>query len=116
MREWIRAQIFSGQSERLRAERLRAVGLGTLVFVGTALLILMVIEPSSASRRLVSLVGLTLIVGVVLLLSRRGYTTFASWIFVLGQVGLVTQRAWATGGVSSPVLPLYVVYVMMGGI
>ncbi len=113
---WGRLNVFPTESERLRAKRLHAVAIGTLAVAAVALVILMAIEPAAAGRRLVSLLMVAAMIGAILALNRRGLTTVASWIFVLGLVAQVTQRAWSTGGVYAPVLPLYIVYVMMGGI
>jgi signal transduction histidine kinase len=112
----MRIRIFPSESQLARARRLRSVAFGTLAVVATALIVLIALEPSTAARRLISLTAVAVLIGAIHELNRHGHTTLASWCFVLGLIAVVTQRAWHTGGIYAPVLPLYVLFVLMGGV
>ena len=115
-RTWMRVRVFPTESEMARAQRLWTVAFGTFVVVAISLVALIATEPSTAARRLVTLAGVMVLTGIIYVVNRRGHTSGASWMFVLGLVVIVTQRAWITGGIYAPVLPLYVVFVLMGGV
>jgi signal transduction histidine kinase len=72
-----------------------------------------VATPDSMSRRLTSIALVGLLVGLLHVLNQRGRTGVASWLLVLGLVGIVTQRAWDTGGVHAPVALFYMMFILL---
>ncbi len=71
------------------------------------------LAPAMLARRLVSLALVAALVICLHMVNRRGRTTFASWLLVLGLIAIVTQRAWQTGGVHAPVALFYMMIVFM---
>lgn len=114
--DWTRTSIFPSEEDTERASRLRAIMLGTYAVIGVSLLVLIVLEPTSLARRAVTLALVTVLLAGIHEMNRRGRTALASWVFVLGLIAIVTQRAWITGGIYAPVLPFYVIFVLMGGV
>ena len=81
----------------------------TLFGVATALM------PETISRRAVSILAVAALTLVIHALNRSGRTNLASWLLVLGLTAVLTQRAWITGGVHSPVDVFYLLFVLMAG-
>jgi signal transduction histidine kinase len=69
--------------------------------------------PDTVHRRAVTIVAVSLLTLVVHALNRLGRTTVASWLMVLSFTVVLTQRAWITGGVHSPVDVFYLLFVLM---
>jgi PAS domain S-box-containing protein len=115
IRRWLRLPPFPTELAGYNAARLGTVMAGTYVVVTAAMVLLMALEPSSVWRRSGTLLAVTILFGGMHELNRRGRTQLAGWILMFGLVTIVTQRAWITGGIYAPVLPLYLVFVLMGG-
>jgi signal transduction histidine kinase/DNA-binding response OmpR family regulator len=85
--------------------------------IGTAALVLLILEqPESLWARSTSLLWLWVMHLLLTGVSRGGRPRVASWCLVLGLVALVTYRSWLLGGLHGPVVPLYVIFVMMAGL
>jgi len=69
--------------------------------------------PETIGRRAVAILAIAVLTVVVHALNRRGHTNLASWLLVLGLTAVLTQRAWITGGVHSPFVAFYVLFVLM---
>src|SRR5262245_60262078 len=86
------------------------------VFIGTTVLVLLILEqPASLAARSVSIVWLWSMHLLLTAVSRSGRPRVASWCLVFGLVALVTYRSWLLGGLHGPIVPLYVIFVMMAG-
>ena len=83
----------------------------TFISVGFVLL-----EPSSFARRLGTNVVLWGVVLSLLAINRRGKTRAASWLFILALIVISGQRAWVSGGVDSPIIPFFLIFVVMAGL
>ncbi len=74
-----------------------------------------VLMPETIERRGVSILAIAALTLVIHALNRGGRTNLASWLLVLGLTAVLTQRAWITGGVHSPVDVFYLLFVLMAG-
>ncbi|HUX33430.1 MAG TPA: ATP-binding protein [Gemmatimonadaceae bacterium] len=83
--------------------------LATLFGVATVLM------PQTIGRRAVSILAVAALTLVIHAINRAGRTNLASWLLVLGLTAVLTQRAWITGGVHSPVDVFYLLFVLMAG-
>jgi signal transduction histidine kinase len=79
----------------------------SLFGVATALM------PETIERRGVSILAVAALTLVIHAINRAGRTNLASWLLVLGLTAVLTQRAWITGGVHSPVDVFYLLFVLM---
>jgi hypothetical protein len=115
-RGWFSPPVHANEDLTRRAFALWNTGWGTFG-IGTAFLVIMIaLEPASTMRRVGTIVGLAIIAAVAHEASRRGHTIAASWTFLALIIAFLTQRAWITGGIHAPILPLYVIAIMMGGV
>jgi signal transduction histidine kinase len=115
-RGWFSPPVHASEDLTRRAFALWNTGWGTFG-IGTAFLVVMIVlEPASTARRVGTIVGLAIIAAVAHEASRRGHTIAASWTFLALIIAFLTQRAWITGGIHAPILPLYVIAIMMGGV
>jgi signal transduction histidine kinase len=115
-RGWFSPPVHANEDLTRRAFALWNTGWGTFS-IGTAFLVVMIVlEPASTARRVGTIVGLAIIAAVAHEASRRGHTIAASWTFLALIIAFLTQRAWITGGIHAPILPLYVIAIMMGGV
>jgi signal transduction histidine kinase len=113
---WLKARPLADEMVISRASQLRQLSAGTLIVVAVSLAALVAVEPATFARRLITLIAVAVLIGGIELINRRGHTTAASMVLIAGMIAIVTQRAWITGGIYAPVLPLYTVFVLMGGV
>jgi PAS domain S-box-containing protein len=114
--QWFMPPAFDTEEATERALTLWKLSWGTLGVWFTGILFLLVLQPETLVQRIISLAILAALVVPIHALNRRGFTDLGSWILVLGLVFHVSQRAWHTGGVQAPIIPLFVVFVMMSGL
>ncbi len=88
---------------------------GFLVVVVVMLGAMSALDPTSLKRHAVTTAAVAALVALLHEVNRRGRTRLASWMFVVGLVVVVTQRAWGTGGIYAPVSVFYVLFVLMAG-
>jgi signal transduction histidine kinase len=88
---------------------------GFLAVIIVALTLLVLVDPTTLARRSVTIGAVTVLVLALHEVNRRGHPRLAGWILVLGCIAIVTQRAWITGGLDSPVAAFYVIFMMMAG-
>jgi PAS domain S-box-containing protein len=86
------------------------VGMVTL-FLG----LLIVAQPETAGRRIMSVVVVAVAGMTAIELSRHGRTRLGSWLLVLGAVAILTWRSYTSGGVSAPTANGYVILVLLAG-
>ena len=98
-----------------RARRLWMMAWPFFAVLTTILGLAVAVEPATLGRRLVTITSVGVLIAVLHELNRRGRTTFASWMLVLGLVVVVTQRAWITGGIHAPVGVFYSLFILVAG-
>jgi signal transduction histidine kinase/CheY-like chemotaxis protein/PAS domain-containing protein len=114
--QWFRPPTFDDEELAARALTLWKLAWGTFALWCTAIVFLVALQPSTLPQRAVSIIVLAALVLPVNELGRRGSTLLGGWLLVLGLVFHVSQRAWNLGGMQSPIVPLFVVFVMMAGL
>lgn len=89
----------------------------TTMAIATLILMLQILEdPATLARRAVSIAFTDGFGLIALALNKRGYTRFASGLFIAALLFIVTWRAWSIGGLDAPLTAAYVVMVVMGGV
>ncbi len=88
------------------------------VAIITAVLgIAVLVEPSTLARRAVTIAIVGILTICLHTISRAGQRQMlASWMLVLGLSVIVTQRAWITGGINTPVAVFYALFIVMAGL
>jgi signal transduction histidine kinase len=104
----------SSEAER-RARGLWLVAWPFLAVVTVTLGIAVAVEPETLARRAVTVAAVAILITILHEINRRGRTSLASWLFVIGCTVIVTQRAWITGGVHAPVAVFYALFILMAG-
>jgi len=98
-----------------RARYIWMTAWGFLGVIVAALTLLILVDPTTLQRRSVTIGAVTALVLTLHEVNRRGRPRVAGWLLVLGCIAIVTQRAWITGGLDSPVAAFYVIFVMIAG-
>src|SRR4051812_23001457 len=101
---------------RRRARALWLMSWPFLAIVASVLAIAVVVDPTTIWRRAITVTAVTLLIAILHAISRAGRPVLASWILVIGLSVIVTQRAWATGGIHAPVAVFYALFIIMGGL
>ena len=83
----------------------------TLVFLAFVSLI----QPELAGRALQALLITFTLSLACLGLNRRGWTAAGCWLFILGNLALITRRAATAGGIHAPNLMIYFVFALAAG-
>ncbi|MEO7034695.1 MAG: ATP-binding protein [Polyangiaceae bacterium] len=114
----LRASLWPTFEDEERTQKARAfhgVAWWTLFVITFFLLLMAAMQPHTLARRASSIALLTTWFLGLLWLNRRGHVRLASWLLVFGQYGLVTFRAYTTGGATAPALSLFVYICMIAG-
>jgi signal transduction histidine kinase len=96
-----------------RAHELWKISWAFFGLLTVILLAASVTNPILMARRLTSVMLVGVLVVILHALNRRGRTVLASWLLVLGLTAIVTQRAWHTGGVHSPIALFYMMFILI---
>jgi len=110
---WFDAPVLASPSASRRARALWTLQWSFLAVAIALFGVASVLIPVTIERRGVSLLAIVALTLAVHALNRRGRTDPASWLLVLGLTAVLTQRAWITGGVHSPFVSFYVLFVLM---
>ena len=116
LRGWLAAPVFESEELTERAHSLWVIAWGCLIVGCPLLIVLLLGQPESVYHRLSTIGALLAMVPLLHEINRRGYTRVASWGLILGLIAVVTHRAWYLGGIRGPIMPFYVVFVMMTGL
>lgn len=107
---------FASEEETQRAAVLFYLTWSLVVAVGLTLSVIMMVQPNLV-RSSVTIILIVIFSGALLLEANwRGYSREASWILVGIAVLIVTGRSVFAGGIRSPGVGMYVVFVMMAGL
>jgi PAS domain S-box-containing protein len=80
-----------------------------------SLIIVVAVQPTLIAPSAEILFALSVTNAALLELSRRGRTTEASWLFVIGIIAILTARAAFAGGIQSPGVRAYLLFALMAG-
>jgi signal transduction histidine kinase len=115
-RRWFGPPQLATEELTQRAHTFWLVSTGSTVIGTLTLLVLVLQQPETLGPRSFSLLWLWGLHFLLSLANHRGRPNLAGWCLVLGLVALVTYRSWMLGGLHSPVVPLYVIFVLMAGL
>ena len=74
-----------------------------------------IVQPELILHSSISALGAILLGAAAIWLSRRGLTSAGCWLFILGNIVFVTQRALVGGGIHGPNVVMYFVFALMAG-
>jgi len=114
--EWFAPPELSRPDLRQRAHTLWTLSWRFFAVITLLLGIAVLIEPYTAARRATTIGAVGALMAVLHAISRGGRPVVASWMLVTGLSAIVTQRAWVTGGIHSPVAVFYVLFIVMAGV
>ena len=110
---WFSPPVLSSAEATRRARSFWVLAWSFFGLLAVMLSAAIIATPATFERRATSIVMVGMLVLLLHALNRRGRTEVASWILVLGLTGIVTQRAWYTGGIHAPVALYYVIFVLL---
>jgi len=113
---WFAPPNFPRADLRERARSLWMVSWPFFAVVTVVLVIAVLVEPSTAARRAITIASVGALVAVLHAISRAGRPILASWVLVVGLSVIVTQRAWITGGIHAPVAVFYLLFIVVAGV
>ena len=99
-----------------RSRMFHGVGLTTLALVDAMLPVIAFVQPDTLVRVLSSIGVVNGLCLTTLALNRRGRTDLASWLYIGVILALLTVNATTAGGIRSPGVQAYFIFVMMGGL
>jgi len=99
-----------------QARRFHAVGLSTLGLVTLVVPLVMLLQPDTVGRGLRVIVVIDALALGTLWLNRRGHPGPASWIYLGVVFALLTFNALTAGGIRSPGVQAYFIFVMLAGL
>jgi PAS domain S-box-containing protein len=104
------------EDQALRAHTFSRLALGILT-VYTALGVFFVLaQPETLLRRVVTTLMLWALFLGLLYVNRRGGTRFAGVCLLIILSAAVAERAWVSGGINSPIVPFFIIYLLIGGL
>ena len=106
----------SSEEQAYRARLLRTVAAAAMAIGSGVNVAITVAQPALWRRTGVAIAVINVVCLLPLAVARRGRTRLASWMLVSGLVLLVTGLAVRAGGIRSPGVAAYFVFVMMAGL
>jgi len=106
---------FADEERTQKARTFHGVAWWTLLITSFFLLVMTAMQPHTLGRRANTIATMTALFVSLLWLNKRGYIRLASWLFVLGEAAIVTNRAYTSGGATAPALSLFVYLCMIAG-
>jgi len=116
MRHLLRTPVFASEESTQRARIFHRVM--WLIMATTSVLLgsILIAQPELTSRALVAIAVVDGLGLVLIWVNTTGRTALASWLLVLGLVTLVSVMALQAGGIRSPGVTFYFVFVLMAGV
>ena len=108
--------MFTSEEHAQRSRLFRQVAIGMMAVATPVLVLLMLVQPTQRVRAVAALAALTALALVLLAVNRRGHTRAASIALVAGLVTLVTTMSFAAGGIRSPGVTMFFIFVLMAGL
>lgn len=113
---WFAPPVLSRPDLGRRARALWIVSWPFFAVITAMLGVAVLVEPQTLVRRAVTIAAVGVLMIFLHSISRSGRPVLASWILVLGLSGIVTQRAWVTGGIHAPVAVFYALFILTAGL
>jgi hypothetical protein len=108
--------VFTSEEHAQRRRLFRQVAIGMMAVATPVLVLLMLVQPTQRVRAVAALVAMTVLALVLLVVNRRGHTRAASIALVAGLVALVTAMSLSAGGIRSPGVTMFFIFVLMAGL
>ena len=108
--------MFTSEDHAQRSLLFRQITGGMMAVATTALVVLMFVQSEQFTRALAALVAVNTLGLVLLAVNRRGHTRAASIALVAGLVTLVTAMSFSAGGIRSPGVTMFFIFVLMAGL
>ena len=108
--------MFTSEEHAQRSRLFRQVAIGMMAVSTTVLVTLMFVQPTQRARALAALTVMSVLGLALLAVNRRGHTRAASIALVAGLVGLVTVMSLSAGGIRSPGVTMFFIFVLMAGL
>ena len=108
--------MFTSEEHAQRSRLFRQVTAGMMAVATTVLVAVMFVQPGQFTRALAALVAVNALGLIVLVVDRRGHTRVASIALVAGLVALVTVMSLSAGGIRSPGVTMFFIFVLMAGL
>jgi signal transduction histidine kinase len=115
-RGWLATPVFADAELSQRAGTFHAVALTTLAIENVLIPIAIAAQPAALLRGLFSIAFVNSLVFTALALNRRGRTRLASWLYVGLMLVQMTILATTAGGIRSPGIQAYFIFVMLAGL
>jgi signal transduction histidine kinase len=116
MASLVAAPVFQDEEWTQRARVLFRVVWLVMGTVTVFLLAIALVQPAVLWRSVAAISTVDALGLGLLWLNTKARTTAASWMLVLGLIALVTVMSLQAGGIRSPGVTLYFVFVLMGGV
>lgn len=107
---------FADQEQAQRARMFHGVALTTLALVTTIIPAAIAAQPTVLLRGLFAIAVVDSLTLTTLALNRRGRTRLASWLYICVILALLTVNATTGGGIRSPGVQAYFIFVMLAGL
>ena len=108
--------MFTSEEHAQRSRLFRQIAGGMMAVATTVLVVLMFVQPEQFTRALAALAAVNALGLVLLAVNRRGHTRAASIALVAGLVALVTAMSFSAGGIRSPGVTMFFIFVLMAGL
>jgi len=108
--------VFTSEEHAQRSRLFRQLAIGMMAVATPVLVLLMLVQPTQRVRAAAALAAVTVLALVLLAVNRRGHTRAASIALVAGLVTLVTAMSFAAGGIRSPGVTMFFIFVLMAGL
>lgn len=113
---FLRPPIFEDPEMNASARMFHWVALLTAYVVTALLLILGISQPELFGRALKSIVIVDVMVIGTVIINRLGHPRVASWVYLAVAITLITYSAVSAGGIRSPGVHAWFIYVMLAGL
>ena len=108
--------MLSNEDQAQRSRLFHRITIGTMALATGALVTLMLVQPAHAARALMAVAAVNALGLALVLVNRRGHTRAASIALVAGLITLVTVMSFTGGGIRSPGVTMFFVFVLMAGL
>jgi len=108
--------VFTSEEHAQRSRQFRQIAIGMMAVSTTVLVALMFVQPAQRVRAMSALAAMGVLGLVLLAVNRRGHTRAASIALVAGLVVLVTAMSLSAGGIHSPGVTMFFIFVLMAGL
>jgi len=111
-----RPPVLATEEQSVQARTFHSVATGVTATIIGLLVLLMMNQPGTSSRRANTIAWLVALWLTLLEVNRRGRTKLAGSLFVAGLIAALTVRAATSGGLNASAMQLYLIIVLVAGV